>query len=281
MSRIVIKDLAFSYSDEEEVLKGINLVFDNTATAIIGQNGAGKTTLVKLLKGLLKPSSGSIWIDNQNTAETTAARLAKKVGLVFQNPADQIFKSTVIEEVMFGPLNTGQSTVEARENSLKALELLGLTGYSQTHPYDLSLSDRKLVSIAAVIAMETEIVIFDEPTIAQDYAGREKIKQIIEGLKTKGKLVLTIIHDMDFVAETFERTVVLHEGKVLADADTRKVFEDEDLLYQAGLRLPHVTELGRRLGSRACARDSRTFLTSAEFIEFSLESGLHLPASSD
>lgn len=266
MNRIVIQDLEFSYSDEEKVLKGINLVFENTAAAIIGQNGAGKTTLVKLLKGLLRPISGSVWVNNQKTIETTTAKLAKTVGLVFQNPGDQIFKSTVIDEVMFGPLNIGQSAACARENSIKALELLGLTGYLETHPYDLSLSDRKLVSIAAVIAMGTEIVIFDEPTIAQDYTGRDKIKRIIEDLKAKGKLVLTITHDMDFVAETFERTIVLHEGKVLMDTDTRKAFEAQDILYRAGLRLPHVTELGRKL------RYSQVFLTSEEFIDSRLRS---------
>ncbi|HEY8462924.1 MAG TPA: ABC transporter ATP-binding protein [Bacillota bacterium] len=260
MSNIIIKDLRFSYRPQEEVLKGINLVFEHTATAILGQNGAGKTTLVKLLKGLLRPNSGVIYVNNHNICEISVARLAKTVGLVFQNPNDQIFKSTVVDEVMFGPLNIGQSVARALENSLKALELVGLLGHRRTHPYDLSLSQRKLVSIAAVIAMEPEIVIFDEPTIAQDYHGRERIKGIINDLKTQGKLVLTISHDLDFVAETFERTILLHEGQVIMDGATRRVFSFGELLNWAGLGLPHVTELGRALGC------TQTFLTPEEFI---------------
>ena len=249
MSRIDVNNLHFSYNKGDEILKGISLSIDKESTAIIGQNGAGKTTFVKLLKGLLKPDSGDIFIMGKNTKETTAAELAKYIGLVFQNPNDQIFKNKVLDEVMFGPLNIG-----------KALEMVGLKDLYDKNPYDLSLSERKLISIASIIAMETEIIIFDEPTIAQDYAGKEKIKGIIRQLMADGKLVLTIIHDMDFVAETFERVIVFQNGKPLLDGKTREVYSHEDVLYSAYLEPPHVTQLCKKLGYK------ETFLTVEEFI---------------
>ncbi|TCL68484.1 energy-coupling factor transport system ATP-binding protein [Hydrogenispora ethanolica] len=261
MNKIEVTGLHFSYG-AEAVLRGITLSFDTTPTAIIGQNGAGKTTFVKLLKGLLKPGAGSVVINGSDTRETTVAQLARQIGLVFQNPNDQIFKNTVIDEVMFGPLNIGQSAADARRNSLQALEMVGLSGNLTAHPYDLSLSERKLVSIAAVVAMQNGIIILDEPTIAQDYAGKERIRRIIRDLRAQGRLIITIIHDMDFVAETFERVIVFQDGKVILDGDARTVFGATDLLYRAKLEPPHVTQLCKRLGYR------ETFLTVEEFIAY-------------
>lgn len=262
MSRIEVRDVHFSYEKGEEILRGISLSFDDEPTAIIGQNGAGKTTFVKLLKGLLKPDSGDIFVMGKNTKEVSAAQLAKHVGLVFQNPNDQIFKSKVIDEVMFGPLNIGQDPKLARENSIFALEMVGIKELWDKNPYDLSLSERKLISIASITAMDTEIIVFDEPTIAQDYAGKEKIKEIIRELVKRGKLVLTIIHDMDFVAETFENTIVFQDGKVLLQGSTREVYSQGDILYSAYLEPPHVTQLCRKLGYKD------TFLTVEEFVNF-------------
>lgn len=263
MNSIEVKGLHFSYHPGEAILEGIDLVFDsNSSAAIIGQNGAGKTTFVKLLKGLLKPVSGDILIKGINTKEATAAGLARHIGLIFQNPNDQIFKNKVIDEVMFGPLNIGQGEGAARDNAMNALEMVGLGGKADENPYDLSLSERKLISIASIIAMDTDIVIFDEPTIAQDYAGRQRTKNIVKTLKSRGKLVLTILHDMDFVAETFDRTLVFSRGKVLLDGTTREVFSRHEILGEAGLEPPHTTQLCQKLGYRD------TFLTVEEFIDY-------------
>ncbi|MDV3426497.1 MAG: energy-coupling factor ABC transporter ATP-binding protein [Bacillota bacterium] len=262
MSKIEVKDLHFSYTSGDEILKGINLTFDSRSTAIIGQNGAGKTTFVKLLKGLLKPISGDVIIDGINTKETTVAGLAKHIGLVFQNPNDQIFKNKVIDEVSFGPLNIGQTPEAAMENSIKALNIVGLYEKRNDNPYDLSLSERKLISIASIVAMNTDIIIFDEPTIAQDYHGKEKIKKIIKDLSAEGKLVITIIHDMDFVAETFERTLVFAKGNVLLDGTTRDVYSHKEKLEEAYLEPPNVTQLCQKLNV------TETFLTAEEFIEY-------------
>jgi energy-coupling factor transport system ATP-binding protein len=264
MNRIEVKNLRFSYRCGEEVLKEINLTFNSESTVIIGQNGAGKTTFVKLLKGLLKPTEGEIFIKGRNTREVTAAKLAKEVGMVFQNPNDQIFKSKVIDEVMFGSLNIGQGMEEAKGNSLKALKLLELSDKIDENPYDLSLSERKLITIASILAMDTDIVIFDEPTISQDYFGKIKIKKIIKELIEKGKLVITITHDMDFVAEISERVVVLNQGEVILDGSAEEVFSKGDILRSAYLEQPGITQLCKRLGY------DRTFLTIEEFLDYRL-----------
>jgi len=262
MNNIEIRNLKFHYTEGEEILKDITLNFDGRSTAIIGQNGAGKTTFVKLLKGLLKPVSGDVIINGINTRESTVAALARHIGLVFQNPNDQIFKNKVLEEVMFGPLNIGQTHDEAHASALTALNTVGLSDKVNENPYDLSLSERKLISIASIVAMNTGIIIFDEPTIAQDHAGKERIKTIIRELVKQGKLVLTIIHDMDFVAETFERTLVFAEGTALLDGTTRDVYSHSEVLGKAHLEPPHVTQLCNRLGVKD------TFLTVEEFIQY-------------
>ncbi|BEV73015.1 MULTISPECIES: energy-coupling factor ABC transporter ATP-binding protein [unclassified Paludibacterium] len=261
MNKIEIRNLVFHYTAGENILNDITLSFDQRSTAIIGQNGAGKTTFVKLLKGLLKPVSGDVLINGINTREATVAGLARHIGLVFQNPNDQIFKNKVIDEVMFGPLNIGQSPQEARDSAERALQLVGLEDKVADNPYDLSLSERKLISIASIVAMNTDIIIFDEPTIAQDHAGKERIKAIIRQLVAQGKLVLTIIHDMDFVAETFERTLVFAQGKVLLDGTTREVYGQDTILQQSHLEPPHVTQLSTRMGLPG------TILTVDEFVQ--------------
>jgi len=264
MNIIEVKNLRFSYRSGEEILKGIDLTFNSKSTAIIGQNGTGKTTFVKLLKGLLKPTEGDIFIKGKNTTEVTVAKLAKEVGMVFQNPNDQIFKSKVIDEVMFGPLNIGQGMEEAKGNSLKALELMELSDKVDENPYDLSLSERKLITIASILAMDTDIVILDEPTISQDYFGKIKIKNIVKELAARGKLLITITHDMDFVAEISERVIVLNKGEVILDGSAEEVFLRDDILKSAYLEQPNITQLCKRLGY------DRTFLALEEFVDYRL-----------
>lgn len=248
MSLLEINHLHFSYSPEVEVLKGIDLRFNGETTAIVGQNGAGKSTFVKLLKGLLHPNEGEILFNGKNTKDSTPAQLAKDIGMVFQNPNDQIFKNTVITEVMFGPLNIGNSEDDAREKSIQMLKKVNLAGYLETNPYDLSLSERKMIAIASILAMETGIVIFDEPTMGQDFAGKQKLKEIIYELREGGKQVICILHDMDFAAEIFERTIVFNQGKVLMDGPSREVFAQKETLGQAYLEQPHIAQIADQLG---------------------------------
>ena len=238
-----VKDLRFSYVKGREVLHGLNLALDHRPTAIIGQNGAGKTTLVRVLKGLLKPDSGEIRYQGENLETKTVAELASRVGYVFQNPDDQIFKYKVLEEVMFGPLNIGMSPQEAEASAHEALRMVGLDEKAGENPYDLELSDRKMVAIASVLAMNTDVIILDEPTIGQSWNGREKIREIMQAKAAEGKLVIAILHDMDFVANSFARVIAMAHGEILADDTPAEVFRNHPVLEKAALAAPPLYEL--------------------------------------
>lgn len=238
-----VQNLRFSYVKGREVLHGLNLALDHRPTAIIGQNGAGKTTLVRVLKGLLKPDSGEIRYQGENLETKTVAELASRVGYVFQNPDDQIFKYKVLEEVMFGPLNIGMSQQEAEASAHEALRMVGLDEKAGENPYDLELSERKMVAIASVLAMNTDVIILDEPTIAQSWNGREKIREIIQAKAAEGKLVIAILHDMDFVANSFARVIAMAHGEILADGTPAEVFRNHPVLEKAALAAPPLYEL--------------------------------------
>lgn len=256
-----VRDLHFSYTEGVEVLHGVNLGFDGRSCAIVGQNGAGKTTLVKLLKGLLRPTQGMVLLHGQDIAGTSVPELARHVGLVFQNPNDQIFKNTVLDEVMFGPLQIGMEPGGAKKASLAALEQVGLSGLEKVNPYDLGLSQRKMVSVAAILAMDTQVIILDEPTIAQDFEGKARLSRLVRELSDSGKVVISILHDMDFVARTFDRMVVMAGGRVLLDASPREAFARRDVLEQARLEQPATTQLCHALGL------NEVLLTPDEFVD--------------
>lgn len=256
-----IENLDFSYLADIPVLKNLNMKLDKRPTAIIGQNGAGKTTLVKLLKGLLKPVSGSIYFHGEDISGKTVAMLAGNVGYVFQNPDDQIFKYNVMDEILFGPLNIGMDSERAKKEAQRALELTGLTGKEKENPYDLELYERKMTAIVSVLAMDTDVLILDEPTIAQDWKGRQIIGGIIRSLSERGKLVIAILHDMDFVAENFERVIIMAHGQVLADGIAKEVFAQEDALKKARLQKPYVMQLCEALGYE------KSYLTVEEILK--------------
>ena len=256
-----IKNLDFSYLADVPVLKNLNMKLDKCPTAIIGQNGAGKTTLVKLLKGLLKPVSGSIYFHGEDISGKTVAMLAGNVGYVFQNPDDQIFKYNVMDEILFGPLNIGMDAERAKKEAERALKLTGLTGKEKENPYDLELYERKMTAIASVLAMDTDVLILDEPTIAQDWKGRQIIGDIIRSLSERGKLVIAILHDMDFVAENFERVIIMAHGQVLADGTAKEVFAQEEALKKARLQKPYVMQLCEALGYE------KSYLTVEELLK--------------
>ena len=256
-----IEKLDFSYLADVPVLKNLNMKLDKRPTAIIGQNGAGKTTLVKLLKGLLKPVSGSIYFHGEDISGKTVAMLAGNVGYVFQNPDDQIFKYNVMDEILFGPLNIGMDAERAKKEAERALKLTGLTGKEKENPYDLELYERKMTAIASVLAMDTDVLILDEPTIAQDWKGRQIIGGIIRSLSECGKLVIAILHDMDFVAENFERVIIMAHGRMLADGTAKEVFAQEEALKKARLQKPYVMQLCEALGYE------KSYLTVEELLK--------------
>jgi energy-coupling factor transport system ATP-binding protein len=244
-----VRDIHFTYPAGAYALRGISLeIAAGESVALIGENGAGKTTLAKHLNGLLKPDSGEVWVGDRNTRDHTVAQLAATVGYVFQNPDDQIVERKVRQEVAFGPKHIGQSEEEAAANVAWALETVGLTDEAETHPYDLSVSERKLVTLASVLAMRTPVVLFDEPTMGQDSRSIARVGAAIEALKAEGRTVLTITHDIDFCGEHFERVVVLAQGVVLADGPAAAILGQTEVLASTNVEPPQLVRLGQALG---------------------------------
>jgi len=261
--KIEIKDLHYTYPGGVEALRGISLNIDpGEQVAMVGQNGSGKTTLVKHLNGLLQPTSGSVLIGDWNTKKVAVAKLAARVGYVFQNPDEQLFSSNVGVEVAFGPRNLGYSAEKIDALVKDALTLTELSDKTGTNPYDLSPTWRKMVALASIISMDSDIVIFDEPTTGQDALSVARIAHVVAELKKRGKTVITITHDIDFCAENFERVVALSKGQILLDGPANEVFGQADVLAQTYVDPPQLTRLGKRLGLKETVRNQEEFLAA-------------------
>ena len=259
---ITIENLSFTYPSGVSALADVSLQIPaGQAVAIIGQNGAGKTTLVKHLIGLLKPSAGYVRVGERDTRAQAVAELAEWVGYVFQNPDDQLFKPTVWDEVTFGPRNLKWPEQRVEQSAREALHLVRLRAYLDRHPYDLSPSQRKKVALAAVLAMDTPVIILDEPTTGQDYASIVLFGEIVERLKTAGRTVITVTHDIDFCADHFERVVVMNRGRILLDGPAREVLSQASLLAEAKVYPPQIVRLALELGL------PKVPLTVEEFIQ--------------
>ncbi len=232
-------------------LDGIDLrIRPGERVAMIGQNGSGKTTLVRHLNGLLRPTEGRVTVDGTDAASLTVAQLASRVGLVFQDPDRQIFAGSVRDEVEFGPRNLGRSGDELRAAAASALEATGLAGDERTNPYDLGGSRRKLLALASVLAMRTPVVVLDEPTTGQDARGVARVRAIVESIVAEGRTVIAISHDMRFVAEAFERVIVMRAGRILLDGRPDEVFAADawQALESTYLEPPLAARIGHRLG---------------------------------
>lgn len=258
---VEISNLEFTYPTGVAALRGISLVIEpGEQVAIIGQNGAGKTTLVKHLNGLLKPTNGQVRIGGWDTKEFSVAKLASRVGYVFQNPDEQLFSRNVGTEIAFGPKNLGYSDDRVETLVKDALQWTELSDKTEMNPYDLSATWRKMVALASVIAMDTPIIIFDEPTTGQDAVNVARIAGVIQNLRERGKTVLTITHDIDFCAENFERVIALSQGKILLDGKANEVLGQEEILSSTYVEPPQLTRLGKRLGFKTTVRNQNEFL---------------------
>jgi energy-coupling factor transport system ATP-binding protein len=216
--------LDFVYPDGTRALSEIDLaIAEGELVAIVGANGSGKSTLMRQLNGLLRPTEGHVEVHGRDLGRRHVAELAREVGLAFQNPDRQIFAGRVADEVAFGPRNLGRRGPELDRAVVDALALVGLTEARDVNPYDLGLSRRKLLGIASILAMETPIVVLDEPTTGQDARGTAMIRALVATLAAEGRTVLAVSHDLGFVAESFPRVVVLAGGRLVLDGKTDEV----------------------------------------------------------
>ena len=251
MTTLAFEGVGFVYPDGTRALDGVDLVIGpSERVAIIGQNGSGKSTLVRHANGLLRPTEGRVTHDGADIADTRVAQLAVRVGIVFQNPDRQIFAGKVRDEVAFGPRILGRTDVGTKNATAVALEAVGLTDAIDQNPYDLGYSRRKLLALASVLAMETPIVILDEPTTGQDARGVERVQRVVANVAIEGRTVIAISHDMRFVAESFSRIVVLGAGRVLLDGTPAEVFAEPNwpTLAATFVEPPHAARVGARLG---------------------------------
>ena len=251
MTDVALEAVSHVYPGDVRALDGVSLVVPaGQRVALIGQNGSGKSTLVRHLNGILRPTQGRVLVDGEDAAGRTVAQLARRVGLVFQNPDRQIFASTVRAEVEFGPRNVGLRNEALRDAVAAALEATELGAEVDTNPYDLGTSRRKLLALASVLAMRTPVVVLDEPTTGQDEHGVEIVGRSIDAVAAEGRTVIGISHDMRFVAERFERVVVMRQGRIVLDGPPRVVFAVDawETLRSTFVEPPLAAVTGERLG---------------------------------
>lgn len=258
-------DVKYTYPGGVEALKGITFaVPTGQSLAIVGQNGAGKTTLVRHLNGIFQPTSGTVTVGDWTTAGHTIAELSARVGYVFQNPDEQLFARKVFDDVAFGPRNLKFDEEAVASAVTEALEETGLTKEAQSHPHHLSLSERKRVALAAVLAMKTPVVVLDEPTTGQDHNGVRMIASIVKKLREANRTVIAITHDMDFCAENFERVIVMAQGEVLADSSPENVFNLPEVLAKARVEAPQLERLASSLGWKSHPMNVDAFVDNLE-----------------
>jgi energy-coupling factor transporter ATP-binding protein EcfA2 len=240
---ISAKDIYFTYPDGTEALTGVSLdIHAGECLAIIGQNGGGKSTLVKHFVQLLKQTSGELKIFGRDAAEYSVSELAQRIGFVYQNPDAQIFCKTVEEEVAFGPINQLDDEEEVKRRVNTALIEMDLMQFKDEHPLALSKGDRERVAVAAILAMDPEIIIFDEPTTGQDKLGAQHIIQTIDRLHKQGRTIVIITHHLYLLPGYVDRVILLGDGKILADAPLRQVFNDFEVLRKTYLAPPQIVE---------------------------------------
>ena len=248
---IRVESLAHVYEGRTRAVDGVDLHIERgQRVAIIGQNGSGKTTLVRHFNGLLRPTDGRVIVDGEDAKGRRVAALAAIVGLAFQDPDRQIFAARVRSEVEFGPRNLGHRGAGLSRLVDSALLATGLEGEANANPYDLGYSRRKLLALASILAMETPVVVLDEPTTGQDAHGIERVQGIVASLGEAGRTVVAISHDMRFVAESFERVVVMRAGRVVLDGSPADVFGESSwpTLASTYLEPPLAARVGARLG---------------------------------
>ncbi|MHA2189956.1 MAG: energy-coupling factor ABC transporter ATP-binding protein [Candidatus Thorarchaeota archaeon] len=263
---ILLEDVHYAYDSIYTALRGVSIQIDNgERVAIMGSNGAGKTTLIKHANGLLRPQRGRVFLDGEDTKHMSVAELARTVGLVWQNPDHQLFLDTVEKEVNFGLKNLGYSEEEVSVRCEKTLAHLDLGGLAYRSPFALSGGERKRVALASVLATEPQVLALDEPTIGQDAKQKERLAELLMELNSRGRTVVCVTHDVEFVIEHFPRTIAMADGLIIADGDTSSVLSNQDVVERCSLASPQMTQAARALNQIFPEVESR--LTSMSDLE--------------
>ncbi len=243
---IELEDVSYFYANSKaKALDNINLsIHPGEKIAILGANGAGKSTLFRHLNGILKPASGQVLVKNESISKNNIRKVRQTVGIVFQNPDDQILAPTIEQDVAFGPINMGLSEEEIEKRVKESLELVHLSGFENRSPHHLSGGQKKLVAIAGILAMRPEVVVLDEPTAGLDPFTASKIMHVIEDMNRElGITVILSTHDVDIVPLFADRVYVIHHGKVEAEGTAKEIFKRHDILKNAHLRMPRIAEV--------------------------------------
>jgi len=229
-------DLHYTYPEGTVGLSGVSFrITHGESVAIVGENGAGKSTLLLHLNGFLSAAKGEVRVGGYPLNSKNLDTVRRAVGMVFQNPDDQLFMATVFDDVAFGPLNRGLAGAEVEERVLQALDTVGAAHLKKRPPYKLSQGEKRSVAIATVLAMSPDILVMDEPTSSLDPMSRTRL---IKLLKTFRHTKIIATHDLDMAMDLCERTIVLHRGKITADGPTLRLFQDEALLHSSSLEKP-------------------------------------------
>ncbi|WP_227767334.1 ATP-binding cassette domain-containing protein [Zhaonella formicivorans] len=264
---INIKDLHFCYGDGTQALAGVHLeISAGEKVALLGPNGAGKSTLLLHFNGLNLPQQGEVFILGQKITSQNERWVRSKVGLVFQDPDDQLFAPTVWEDVLFGPLNLGLKLAEAELRAREALQAVGMLNYKDKTPLHLSFGQKKRVAIAGVLAMEPEIIVLDEPTAYLDPKGQEDLLVILDNLHDQGKTIIIATHDVDLVAEWAQSLIVLRSGTILAQGGV-ELLSSAEVVEKANLRYPVVTRLFKSIEELADVTPPVTFSQATALIK--------------
>ena len=218
--------------------------------ALLGENGSGKTTLVRHFNGLLRPTSGKVYLMGEDTEKKSIADLSRHCGYVFQNPNHQIFSTTVREELMVGPQNFKFSQDEAQRRFDTVVELMGLGDILEKHPMTLDYTTKKIVTIASVLIFNPEVLIMDEPTGGLDEVGRQMLSKTIQLVHSEGHTVIIISHDMDYVAENSKRVIMMAQAKILDDQTPDKIFLNREMCRLAQIEPPQITALEMAISGR-------------------------------
>ena len=246
MKVIETKDITYEYPDGTKALETVNFMAEEgKIVALLGPNGAGKSTLFLHFNGILRPSSGTVVIDGENVNynKKELMKIRQKVGIVFQNPDDQLFAPTVVEDVAFGPMNMGLPKDEVESRVKEALSRVGMEGFEKKPPHHLSGGQKKRVAIAGILAMKPKIMVLDEPTSGLDPKGASQILRLLYQLNTEGMTIVISTHDVDLVPIYASKVYIISEGKIIKQGTASEVFEDVKTIRGANLRLPRIAHL--------------------------------------